>query len=104
MFILFFIGKICQKNVAKSGDSEKKRYKAAEEGCWSLNYVSFYSFYELFSFLLKRFNVLKGSVSPLLTLKANFLCGTKRFIFFIVFKSKLIIYRKDCCNKRYIIK
>ena len=25
-------------------------------------------------------------------------------LFFIVFKSKLIIYRKDCCNKRYIIK
>ena len=44
------------------------------------NYVSFYSIYVLFSFLLKRFNVIKDSVLPVLTLKARFLYRTKMFI------------------------
>ena len=44
------------------------------------NYVSFYSIYVLFAFLLKHFDILKGSVLPVLTLKAKFLCGTKMFM------------------------
>ena len=49
------------------------------------NYVSFDSIYVLFSFLLERFNVLKDSVLPVLTLKARFLCQTKIVLFVVCF-------------------
>ena len=44
------------------------------------NNVSFYSIYVLFWLFLKGFNVLKGSVLPVLILKVKFLCGTKMFL------------------------